>query len=184
VIGDGFRDLLRDAQAGDEAAFARLVHDVHPALIRYLRVVSAQDEEDIASETWVSVVRGMARFRGDETAWRAWLFATARRRAVDEGRRRARRPLVTGADLLDLSGHPVLDPAEVALANLGLDAALDAIRRLPAAQAEVLMLRLVGGLPAATVAEVIGSTPGAVRVAAHRAIQRVAADLSARAVTP
>jgi predicted RNA polymerase sigma factor len=33
------------------------------------------------------VVRGLAGFRGDEAAWRAWLFTTARRRAIDRLRR-------------------------------------------------------------------------------------------------
>ena len=183
MIGEDFGALLSAAQAGDEAAFARLVRDAHPALLRYLHVVSAADAEDVAGDTWVSVVRGLHRFRGDESAWRAWLFATARRRAVDEGRRRARRPAAVGLDPGDLPQHGHLDPADVTLANLGLEDAMQAIRRLPAAQAEVLMLRLVAGLSTAAVAEIVGSSPGAVRVAAHRALRRLAADLSAEAVT-
>jgi RNA polymerase sigma-70 factor, ECF subfamily len=85
VIGDGFPAVLGAAQNGSEAAFAVLWRDGNPALLRYLRVVAPDDTEDVAAETWVQVVRGLPRFRGDEQAWRAWLFTTARRRAGRSG---------------------------------------------------------------------------------------------------
>jgi RNA polymerase sigma-70 factor, ECF subfamily len=92
VIGDGFGGVLGAAQGGSEAAFSQLWRDGNPALLRYLRVIVPGAAEDVAADTWVQVVRGLAAFRGDERAWRAWLFTTARRRAIDEGRRRSRRP--------------------------------------------------------------------------------------------
>ena len=48
--------------------------------------------EDVASETWVSVVKGLARFTGDEAGWRAWVFTIARSRLYDAQRRAARMP--------------------------------------------------------------------------------------------
>jgi len=84
VIGGDLAGLLVVAQGGGEVAFSRLWRDANPALLRYLRVVAPGAEEDIAAETWVHVVRGLPRFRGDEPAWRAWLFTTARRRACVE----------------------------------------------------------------------------------------------------
>jgi len=93
VIGDGFPALMAAAQGGSEAAFAALWRDANPALLRYLRVSALDAAEDVAAETWVQVVRGLPGFRGDEQAWRAWLFTTARRRALDEARRRARHPV-------------------------------------------------------------------------------------------
>jgi RNA polymerase sigma-70 factor (ECF subfamily) len=69
-----------------------LWRDANPALLRYLRVIAPDAAEDIAAETWLQVVRGLPGFRGDQSDWRAWLFTTARRRAIDETRRRARRP--------------------------------------------------------------------------------------------
>ena len=52
------------------------------------------------------------------------------------------------------------------------------MRRLPPLQAEVVLLRVVAGLPVSEVADVLGRTPGAVRVAAHRGL-RALADLVA-----
>jgi DNA-directed RNA polymerase specialized sigma24 family protein len=69
-----------------------LWRDANAALLRYLRVIAPDAAEDIAAETWLQVVRGLPGFRGDQLDWRAWLFTTARRRAIDGTRRRARRP--------------------------------------------------------------------------------------------
>src|SRR5215471_21205369 len=90
VIGEDFPAVLAAAQQGDEGAFTVLWRDGNPALLRYLKVIAPESAEDVTAETWVTVVRGLDRFRGGEDAWRAWLFTTARRRAVDEGRRRSR----------------------------------------------------------------------------------------------
>jgi RNA polymerase sigma-70 factor (ECF subfamily) len=185
VIGEGFAGVLAAAQRGDEGAFARLWRDVNPSLLRYLTVVSSGDHDDVAAETWASVARGLTRFQGDEEHWRAWLFATARRRSVDDGRRRARsRDLAvgSGADLDELcadarSARPSADPADVVLAHQAVEEALAAIRALPPLQAEVLMLRLVAGLSSDVVAELVDSTPGAVRVAAHRGLKRLSQQL-------
>jgi RNA polymerase sigma-70 factor (ECF subfamily) len=192
VIGEDFAGVLGAAQRGDEGAFARLWRDVNPALLRYLSVVSRGDHDDVAAETWASVARGLTRFQGDEEHWRAWLFATARRRAVDDGRRRARsRDLAVGngTDLDELcvavrAARPSVDPADVVLAHQAVEEAVAAIRSLPPLQAEVLMLRLVGGLSSDVVAALLDSTPGAVRVAAHRGLKRLAQQLDRTGVTP
>jgi RNA polymerase sigma-70 factor, ECF subfamily len=183
VIGEDFGSVLSAAQCGNEAAFSRLWRDANPALLRYLQVVAGQDREDVAAETWVSVVRGLKRFGGNEVAWRAWLFTTARRRAVDEGRRRLRRIDVVMADLPEANGSGSADPAQLVLDGLDNAAVVSAIRSLPQRQAEVIMLRVVGGLPVEAVAQLVGSTPGAVRVASHRGLKRLAQMVADAGVT-
>lgn len=183
VIGEDFSAVLSAAQRGDEVAYSRLWRDANPPLLRYLRVVTSGDPDDIAAETWASIVRGLRRFRGDESGWRAWLFATARRRAIDDGRRRSRERDIPVDDISDLVGlealvQPSGDPADLVLAQLALDEALQAIRGLPPLQAEVLVLRIVAGLSTETVAALTGSTPGAVRVAAHRGLKRLAGQFT------
>src|SRR5258708_38272312 len=70
VIGEEFAAVLAVAQDGDEAAFSVLWRDVNPALLRYLAVAAPGAAEDVAAETWVQVIRGLAGFHGDERAWR------------------------------------------------------------------------------------------------------------------
>src|SRR5258708_17690555 len=62
VIGADFAALLAQAQGRDEEAFARLYRDAQPALLRYLKVIAPQGAEDVAGETWLHVVTGLAGF--------------------------------------------------------------------------------------------------------------------------
>jgi RNA polymerase sigma-70 factor (ECF subfamily) len=183
VIGEDFASVLARAQHGDEAAFARLWLDVNPALVRYLRVVSGEVDEDVAAETWVTVVRGLVRFRGDEMAWRGWVFTTARRRAVDEGRRRARRRTALLSEPGDLGGLVAPDPSQVVLESLDTERALALVARLVPLQAEVIVLRVIAGLDVESVARLVGRSPGAVRIAAHRGLRRLAQILATEGVT-
>jgi len=188
VIGERFDAILAAAQRGSEAAFAELWHDGNPALLRYLRVTAPEAAEDIAAETWAQVVRGLAKFRGNEQNWRAWLFTTARRRAADQMRRTARRPAVSLEALPDLAvaelpGLQGTDAATLALENLDTRAAIALVATLPPLQAEVIMLRVVAGLDNETAARLLGRSPGAMRVAAHRGLRRLAAMLAEAGVT-
>jgi len=183
VVGDEFADVLRAAQSGSDAAFTVLWNDANPALLRYLRMIAPDAAEDIAAETWLQVVRGLARFRGNEADWRAWLFTVARRRAIDETRRRSRRP-ASPLDDLGPGQVPSAPGAEdLAMQNLATRQAMALVSALPPLQAEVIMLRVVAGLGTEAVAELVGRSPGAVRVAAHRGLRRLAGILAERGVT-
>jgi RNA polymerase sigma-70 factor (ECF subfamily) len=178
VIGREFAHVLAAAQGGSELAFSRLWRDSNPVLLRYLRVVAPDAAEDVAAETWLQVVRALARFRGDEQAWRAWLFTTARRRGIDEIRRRARQPQ-TALEEVPPGSFPLSpDTADLAIEHIDTRSAMALIARLPPYQAEVILLRVVAGLDTETVARLLGRTPGAVRVAAHRGLRRMAEILA------
>ena len=145
VIDDAFPAVMAAAQDGSEGAFATLWRDANPALLRYLRVATLDAAEDVAAETWVQVIRGLPGFRGDEQAWRAWLFTTARRRALDEARRRARHPVAPLSELPVTLAPRAEDAAGLALENLATAAAIAAISELPPLQAEVILLRVLAG---------------------------------------
>jgi len=180
VIGAAFSVTLTSAQGGDETAFACLFRDVQPALLRYLHVITPE-AEDVAGETWLQVVKGLPGFRGGEEAFRAWLFTIARHRAVDAGRSRSRRSDVPLAVTAEVTGQPMApDAAELALEAISTRSVVALIRTLPRDHAEIIMLRVVAGLEAADVARIVGKTPGAVRVTAHRALRRLA-ELAERA---
>lgn len=183
MIGAEFETVLARARTGDEIAFARLWRDVNPALLRYLSL-GGEAAEEVAAETWLTVVKGLKEFNGDETAWRAWVFTTARRRAVDAGRRRTRQgrtSLLERASSWVSSVEP--DCADIVIDSLSSAEAVRLVRRLPALQAEVVLLRVVVGLPVSEVAELVGRSPGAVRVAAHRGLRALATMMSESGVT-
>ena len=76
-----------------------------------------------------------------------------------------------------------LDVASSALHNLTTQRAIALVSALPPLQAEVIMLRVVAGLDTEAVAELLGRSPGAVRVAAHRGLRRLAGILANAGVT-
>lgn len=182
-MGDEFAAVLEAAQGGSEEAFSALWLDSNPALLRYLRLIAPQAAEDVAAETWAHVVRGLAAFRGDEAAWRAWLFTTARRRAIDDARRSARRPATPLAEVTPAHVPAAPDAADVAMENIDTQAAIALVAGLPRLQAEVILLRVVAGLDTDAVARLLGRSPGAIRVAAHRGLRRLAEILSRAGVT-
>ena len=171
---DELADALRAAQDGDPHGFATLWRGLHPAVLRYLRVLAGEHAEDAASETWLHVIRDLDRFTGDVGAFRGWLFRIARHRGIDERRRTAPRIAAT---------PPVApDAAAEAAERDGTSWALSVIAALPTDQAECVMLRHVAGLDVATTAHILGKRAGAVRIATMRGLRRLAADPAVRAL--
>jgi RNA polymerase sigma-70 factor (ECF subfamily) len=184
MLENRFDEVLAAAQSGDGAAFAELWRDIQPVLLRYLRVLSSEPD-DIASETWLQVVRGLDAFQGSEPAFRGWLLTIARNKAIDQHRRAGRRPEVPVAQQAsEAVGQVAPDTADLALDRISTETAVALIARLPKDQAEIIMLRVVAGLDVAAVAKITRRQPGAVRVAAHRGLARLARLLGSPAVTP
>jgi RNA polymerase sigma-70 factor, ECF subfamily len=174
MLGSSFPELLAAAQGGDERAFAVLWRHLQPALLRYFRVVAPPAAEDLAADTWLSVICRLQQFRGDEGAFGAWLFTVARHRAIDWRRQATRRPtnLVSVERLAERPAPD--DPVAQVLEGQSTRAALALLAQLSADQAEVVALRVLGGLEVAEVARIVGKRPGAVRVLAHRGLRRLA----------
>jgi RNA polymerase sigma-70 factor (ECF subfamily) len=168
-VQDGGRDL--DA----------LYRELQPALLGHLRVGHAVQAEDIAGDVWTEVAASFPEFVGGDDAFRAWVFTLARRRLIDTYRRAGRRPTDRLVD--DLHETATDRPEDETVARLSLEATIVRLRQLlPADQAEVLLLRVVGGLNVEEVATLTAKTPVNVRVLHHRATHRLAARLRRREV--
>jgi RNA polymerase sigma-70 factor (ECF subfamily) len=179
MIGPEFPAVLVAAAGGDEEAFGRLWHDLQPRLLRYFTVAAPTAAEDLASETWLGVVRGIDRFRGNEPAFRAWVFTIARHEALDWRRRAARRPTEDlGVGAVTEQAAPD-DPAATAVEGFSTRAALALVATLPTDQAEAIVLRVVAGLGVDQVAAIMDKRPGTVRVLTHRGLRKLAERLGA-----
>jgi RNA polymerase sigma-70 factor (ECF subfamily) len=167
-----FRGTLQAAQRGDEDAFALLWREFQPGLLRYLRIKAAPAAEDLAADIWLRVLRSLPKFEGDESGFRGWLYTTARNRITDWYRGGERRP-----DLIEYSSLVVMPAVsnveEEAAEHSATDRAIALIGELPPDQAEAVMLRIVVGMDVAAVAELLGRTPGSVRVLCHRGLRRL-----------
>ena len=145
--------LIAAAAGGDRAAFgelyvryARMVHGI------LLARVPPAVAEDLVQDVFLAAMRQLRLLR-TAAAFRGWLGAIARNRAVDYFRE-ARR-------------HAPIEEAPPASAPSGSGDALvvlDLIRRLPAAYREPLVLRLVEGMTGPEIAARTGLSPDSVRV--------------------
>lgn len=148
-----FASTLAAARSGDEQAVAALYRLLHPRVLRFLRVVRPSEAAELASATWIAVVAELPRFRGDEAALVALALTIAYRSASDRPRRPRRR-----------------DRRERAPAPAQLDGLAD-LGALPRARAEVLLLRVLGGMSVDEVAEVTGRGRGTVRILQRLALR-------------
>lgn len=174
---DPLDEALDLARQGDERGATTLFRALNPGLVRYLRHHARGAEEDLASEVWSGVATLLPQFRGDARAFRTALFMLARRRTVDHYRRKGRAPSFVPLDEAD-EPFDALDVERAVLSGLSTQRAIAVlVDRLPPKQAEVVLLRVVGDLGVDEVAEIVGRSPGAVRVLQHRALQRLAREL-------
>ena len=154
---------VRDARRGSQAAFAwlhrafaPLVHAIH------LGVTSRARAEELTQETFVIAFGRLAQLR-EPASFGPWIAMIARRNRAVSG--------VEERDLAEADdpAWPGAGPESAAQAN----EALRAIRRLPEAYRETLMLRLVEGLSGPEIANLTGLTPESVRVNLHRGMARL-----------
>jgi len=174
---------LDAAARGDEGALALVYRELNPRLLRYLRHHAGPVAEDLASEVWLAVAPRLDGYTGTFEQFRALMYAVARRRVVDEYRRKGRTParasLDDAVELPDRAGTET-----VAVERLTAQGAVEMlVRRLPADQAEIVLLRVLGDLDVEQVAEILGKSPGAVRIAQHRALKRLQHTFARNAVT-
>jgi len=166
--------LVRAAREGDRAAFGRLYNQyarmVHGML---LAKVPAGEADDLVQDVFVLALRRLSTLR-EIGSFGAWLAAIARNLAKDHHRRSAAEDqLVVDVPEDEIEFRMASADHENPAATI-----LEAIRSLPEAYRETLILRLVEGMTGPEIAARTGLTPGSVRVNLHRGMQQLRARLS------
>jgi RNA polymerase sigma-70 factor (ECF subfamily) len=150
---------IRAVAAGDEDAFARLyagyVRMVHAIL---LGRVPRRDVDDLVQDVFISAYTRIGELR-DAAAFGGWIATIARNRATDYLRQ-------TRAQVELPDELPGGDPIEAETLVV-----LDAVRRLPEAYRDTLLMRLVEGMSGNEIAARTGLTPASVRVNLHRGMK-------------
>ena len=173
VVPPAAREMhwIASAQHGDREAFSRLYEAyapmVHGVLLAHAR---ATEINDLVHDVFVAALENIARL-DEPRRFGAWLCTIARNLARDDHKRR--RP---EAQLVDEPRDTTRcddDHEEAARA-------LSAVRGLPQAYRETLVLRLVEGLSGPEIAQRTGLTPGSVRVNLCRGMKLLREQLDAR----
>jgi RNA polymerase sigma factor (sigma-70 family) len=157
-----FHEVLAAAQRDERWALEHVYRVLGPVVTGYLRTQGAVEPEDLTSEVFVGVLRKVGAFRGDEAAFRSWVFTIAHRRLLDERRRLRRRPPPEPLD--EALDAPAPDDVEDVVAQIqDADRLRRLCQRLKGDQRDVLLLRFLGGLTVDEVAAALGKTRGAVK---------------------
>lgn len=187
-------ELVARLRAGDEQAFVSLVDRYHATMVALAMnfVPGRAVAEEVVQDTWLGVVRGIARFEG-RSSLKTWLFRILVNRARTAGRheRRAPQPEPGLWSAVDPSrfrpdgtwSDPPAEWMDDVHDRLAAQQAVERLRsmlaRLPETQRQVVVLRDVEGLSGDEVCQVLDITDANQRVLLHRGRSRLRAMLEA-----
>ncbi|HZO97118.1 MAG TPA: sigma-70 family RNA polymerase sigma factor [Gaiellaceae bacterium] len=164
-------DVLRQAQRGDERAFALIVHAYETPIFNYVyRIVGDRAlAEDLTQDVFVRVYQALPRF-SLRCKFTTWLFQVTKNRVLDELRARERRPQGTVA-LEDAPRLEVVDPPVERVE--AIEAVWRAVRELNPDLKMALLLRDVAGLPYNEIADSLEITLSTVKWRIFKAREEV-----------
>ncbi len=176
-VGDPDLPAVRAAQA-DRAEFARLYRRYLDRVYTYAfyQLGDHHDAEDATERTFMAALAALPAFRDEGATFRAWLFRIAHNTVANVHRTRARRRWQPFPDGFERAA-PDADPAGLVARADEVREELRALETLPEERRQVVLLRFADGLSAAEIGEVLGRSPGAVRVLQHRALRDLAERL-------
>lgn len=180
--------LAARAITGDRQAMEQLLASVHTLVHRYCRARLSRfpgaehAADDVAQEVCIAVLSALPRYRDDGKPFEAFVYRVAANKVADAQRSvyRNAQPQADLPDQIDLSEGP----EDLAVRASQAQQARELLEQLPDTLRELLVLRVAVGLSAEETGRALGMSPGAVRVAQHRAVQRLRAIATAPAREP
>lgn len=159
--------LVKRAQK-DLATFSELYHRHVNRIYRYLlvRVGNEQDAQDLTSQTFLAAMENIGKYRGPQP-FVAWLFGIARHKEADLFRRH--RPEVVLETAVNMPDG--IDQEELVSRQLQLELVARKLQKIAPDRAEVLTLRLFGGLEVPEIAHMVSKNEAAVRMLVHRGLR-------------
>ena len=178
-------DLVSRAMTGDRGAVEDVITTIRPLVVRYCRARlgrfdrSSVSADDVAQEVCLAVLTALPGYRVQGRPFLAFVYGIASHKVIDAHRAATRNrsePVSDVPDRVESADGPEQHTLRAELSEeMGR-----LLEKLPEKQREILVLRVVVGLSAEETAEAVGSTPGAVRVAQHRALTRLRSSIPDR----
>ena len=165
--------LVERCRQGDDLAWEWLVRHCQGRVygLAYHYLGNVEDARDVAQEAFVRVYRRLGSFEGDR--FMAWLLRITRNLCVDHLRRRNTRPPAEDLRADAGDGETPRDtapsPEQAWLTDARRRVVHEALRRLNAANREVILLKDIQGLRLDEIASMLGLPIGTVKSRAHRA---------------
>src|SRR5437868_7204211 len=185
--GERLDAVVAEAVAGNRNALSEVLAIIRPIVVRYVRArVGATERsglsaDDVAQEVCLAAITALPRYKDQGRPFLAFVYGIAAHKVADAHRAAARNRAEPVAEIPDEAENGV-GPEQRALQGELNERMSQLLQVLPDKQREIGVLRVVGGLSAEETADAVGSTPGAVRVAQHRALARLRKVLAAEEV--
>jgi RNA polymerase sigma-70 factor (ECF subfamily) len=165
------------ASAGDHAATDELLGYLRPIMVRYCRtklgrVRPISSADDVAQEVCIAVFRALPTYQHLGRPFLSFVFGVAAHKVADVHRAAARDRSLPTAETPDTLAEDE-NPEQIALRRELVEQTGDLLRTLLPRQREIVVMRIVLGMSAQETAEAVGTTADAVRVAQHRALNRL-----------
>ncbi|MFN2219759.1 MAG: sigma-70 family RNA polymerase sigma factor [Anaerolineae bacterium] len=171
--------MIRRAQQGDKPAIGELYRLHVDVIYRYIwtRVRDDSVAEDLTAQVFLKALEGLPTYQPTGKPFLAWLYRIAYARIVDHWRKQERRVEVPLDEAL-----PTSEPRPEDLLEYEADwvTAIDLLAQLTDDQQDVVILRFIGEMSLADVAETLGKTVGATKAVQYRALATLARLLEER----
>lgn len=170
--------LVTPAKSGDLRSVDLLLAAIQPLVVKYCRSRIGRLErsyasaDDVAQEVCLAVLTALPTYREQGRPFLAFVYGIASHKVADAHRSAARNRSEPVAELPDFA-EVAEGPEQQAMNGDRTQRMARLMSTLPVKQREILILRIVVGLSADETADAVGSTPGAVRVAQHRALAKL-----------
>jgi RNA polymerase sigma-70 factor (ECF subfamily) len=171
------QDLIVQAQGGSEEAIS-LLYEMHVnAIFEFLsyRVDTTYTAEDLTSEVFIRMVRGLANYTDRGVPFRAWLYRIATNLVTDHFRQNKKRDALPLLD--DYPGDDTNPFDEVAKREEHARLRI-ALRALPEAYQNLLIMRFVDNLSHTEIATILDKSADALRSMQHRALNALGEKLA------
>jgi RNA polymerase sigma-70 factor (ECF subfamily) len=181
--GGDVETLAVAASLGDSEALAELyrLHTDRVWRLAFYRLGEHAASDDVTSEVWMRVVRGIGSYRPSGAGFPAWLYRITTRQIADHWRAVGRRRERLTADMIALADAvPGDGPDDIARRTEEARELADAVNRLPDTQREVVTLRFFVGLTVPECAAVLGKSEGAVKQLQLRAVRALRVAMPTR----
>ncbi|HEY7051907.1 MAG TPA: sigma-70 family RNA polymerase sigma factor [Mycobacterium sp.] len=180
--GEHLDAVVAEAVAGNQGALSEVLAIVRPVVVRYCRARlgtaerSGLSADDVAQEVCLAAITALPRYREQGRPFLAFVYGIAAHKVADAHRAAARN---RSEPTEVIPERPTFEagPEQIALDFESSERMKALLGILPEKQREILILRVVVGLSAEETAVAVGSSPGAVRVAQHRALTRLREEI-------
>jgi RNA polymerase sigma-70 factor (ECF subfamily) len=159
---------------GEPKAVEQLLTAVRPLVVRYCRARIGRyaSADDVAQEVCLAVLTALPTYRDQGRSFLAFVYGIAHHKVADAHRVAGRNRSDSVADVPE-NAEGAIGPEQRALQSELNERMAQLLHVLPDRQREIVVLRVVVGLSAEETAAAMGSSAGAIRVAQHRALNRL-----------